>query len=115
MIGYPHPARYYQIIRQYPLRQAGLSGNIRASRIIRQNIWYPDRKTIPSQALITSLLDCAVEAGLGHFQGQPHHQLHQHVEHNVLQVYVHKLIRKVPPHLEKLINQFWNRHATSDT
>ena len=44
-------------------------------------------------------LDGSAESGLGHLQGQPHHQLHQRVEHDVLHVDVDKLVGQEPPDL----------------
>ena len=44
-------------------------------------------------------LDGAAVAGLGHLQRQPHHQLHEGVEHDVLHVDVDELVSQEPPHL----------------
>ena len=41
----------------------------------------------------------ALPASLGELQGEPHHQLHQHVEHDVLVPAMDKLVGEEPPDL----------------
>ena len=45
------------------------------------------------------LLECSLVSRLGHLKGQPNHQLHQGVEHDVLHVNVDELVGQEPPDL----------------
>ena len=53
----------------------------------------------PNTKYFLCSLDGSPVAGLGHLQRQPHHQLHEGVEDDVLHVDVDELVGEEPPDL----------------